>query len=331
MPSVTGTYGSTTDLPLNSFTNDEEIFKDWSTTPSGSGTTFTNGELVKLTGSVTLYAQWTASAALITVTFNANASGATGTMAPEIEPYGVATALTDNAYVNPGFTFDDWSPSPTGSGASYTNDGTYAFTSSTVTLYAIWTVNAPVSFAGGTTPTWSGYVLPSPSNSDVFTYMSGEWTVPTLNCADTPNNRSATWVGTGGFGWESGGNSGVLLQTGTEDDCVNGAQEDSGWFEIYPSTPNTQETFKDFPVNPGDVIRGVVEINTDDEWTTVLENLTTGLQGVFSVGYEWNVATIANNTLVGPIQGTATGTSYVGGDSAEWIVEDTGVAYTSSY
>jgi hypothetical protein len=48
MPSVTGTYGSTTDLPLNAFTNPGDVFKDWSTTPSGSGTTFTNGELVKL-------------------------------------------------------------------------------------------------------------------------------------------------------------------------------------------------------------------------------------------------------------------------------------------
>jgi hypothetical protein len=175
-----------------------------------------------------------------------------------------------------------------------------------------------------------GYVLPSATNSAVFTYVSGEWTVPTLNCADTPNNRSATWVGTGGFGWATGGTSGVLLQTGTEDDCSGGVQSDTGWFEIYPSTPNTQETFKDFPVSPGDTLRAVIEINTDDEWTTVLENLTTGLQGVFSVGYEWDVATIANNTLVGPIQGTATGTSYSGGDSAEWVVEDTGVAFSSS-
>ncbi len=83
-------------------------------------------------------------------------------------------------------------------------------------------------------------------------------------------------------------------------------------------------------MSPGDTLRAIIEINTDDEWTTVLENLTTGLQGVFSVGYEWDVATIANNTLVGPIQGTATGTSYSGGDSAEWVVEDTGVAFSSS-
>jgi hypothetical protein len=108
-------------------------------------------------------------------------------------------------------------------------------------------------------------------------------------------------------------------------------QTDSGWFEIFPSTPNYQETFEDFPVSAGDVILAKVEINTDNEWTTVVENLTTGLQGVFSVGYEWDVSTIATNTLVGRIQGTATGTSYSGGDSAEWITEDPGVANSSSY
>jgi hypothetical protein len=119
------------------------------------------------------------------------------------------------------------------------------------------------------------------------------------------------------------------LQTGTEDDCVNGSQEDSGWFEIYPSTPNYQETFKDFPVNPGDVIQARIEINTNDQWTTVVEDLNTGLQGVFSVGNEWDVSTISTNTLVGTIQGTATGTSYSGADSAEWITEDPGVAISS--
>lgn len=327
MASQTEPYGTTADLSLNAFTYTGYVFKCWSNTPGGSGSTFTNGELVKFTGNVTLYAIWSAGSALVTVTFEANAVGAVGTMAPEFLPYDVATALTGNAFIYSGYTLAGWATSPNGQ-AIYTNGSSVTLTTN-LTLYAVWLENAP-SFTGSTTPNWVGYVLPSATNSAVFTYVSGEWTVPTLNCADTPNNRSATWVGTGGFGWATGGTSGVLLQTGTEDDCSGGVQSDTGWFEIYPSTPNTQETFKDFPVSPGDTLRAVIEINTDDEWTTVLENLTTGLQGVFSVGYEWDVATIANNTLVGPIQGTATGTSYSGGDSAEWVVEDTGVAFSSS-
>jgi hypothetical protein len=329
MPNETEPYDASANLTINAFTFPGHVFKDWATAPSGAGETFTNGELVKLTGSVTLYAQWSVSADLVTVTFNANSNGAAGAMAPEVEPYDVAIALTANAFTVSGSTFEDWSTTPSGTGTSFANGGSYPFTSN-VTLYAQWTANAPLPFIGSTSPNWSGYVLPASSNSAVFTYVSGEWTVPTLNCPDTPNNRSATWVGTGGFGWAGGGSSGVLLQTGTEDDCINGKQADTGWFEIYPSTPNTQETFRNFPVGPGDVMLAKIEINADDEWTTVLENLTTGLQGVFSVGYEWDVATIANNTLVGSIQGTATGTSYSGADSAEWVTEDPGVAYSSS-
>lgn len=328
MASMNEPYGTTTDLTLNSFVYSGYLFKDWTTSPTGGGQSFTNGELVKMTGSINLYAQWTSSAAVVTITFNANSSNATGSMAMEVEPYGVATPLSNNAFIDSGYSFQGWSLSPTGT-AIYSNGGSYEFTNAIVTLYAVW-LASPISFSGGTTPNWAGYVLPSATNSAVFTYVSGEWTVPTLNCGDTPNNKSATWVGTGGFGWATGGNSGVLLQTGTEDDCVGGTQTDSGWFEIYPSTPNTQETFRSFPVSPGDVMLAKIEINTDDEWTTVLENLTTGYQGVFSVGNEWDVATISNNDLVGSIQGTATGTSYSGGDSAEWVTEDTGVAYSSS-
>jgi hypothetical protein len=73
-----------------------------------------------------------------------------------------------------------------------------------------------------------------------------------------------------------------------------------------------------------------VEINTDDQWVTVLENLTTGLQGVFAIGDAWDVSTIANNTLVGGIQGSATNTSYSGGDSAEWVQEDETISSTGS-
>lgn len=327
MASETEPYDTSADLTINAFTRPGYVFKNWSTTPNGTGTTFTNGELVKFTGNITLYAIWSVSADLVTVTFNANSSNATGAMAPEIEPYGVATTLNGNSFANSGYSFEGWSLSPTGT-ATYSNGESVAFTSANVDLYAVWAANL-ATFSGRTTPNWAGYVLPSATNSAVFTYVSGEWTVPTLNCADTPNNKSASWVGTGGFGWATGETSGALLQTGTEDDCINGVQADSGWFEIYPSTPNTQETFRGFQVSPGDTMLAEVALSTSDQWITVIENLSTGLEGVFAVGNSWDVQRIGTNDLVGGIQGNATGTSYVGGDSAEWITEDTGVAYSS--
>jgi hypothetical protein len=58
------------------------------------------------------------------------------------------------------------------------------------------------------------------------------------------------------------------------------------------------------------------------QWGTLLDNLSTGLSAVFVVGSSWEVVTTATFTPVGGIQGDATGTSYSGAYSVEWIQED---------
>lgn len=248
-----------------------------------------------------------------TVTFNAN--GGYGSMANETESLNSVAALSSNDFVYPGYTFTGWNTSPTGSGTGYVNDAVYSFDAS-VTLYAQWIV--ATAFTGQVSSNWSGYVLPTTS---LDTLASGEWTVPTLNCADTPNGSSSTWLGIGGVTWSNGSSSGTLLQTGVEDDCVNGAQVDSGWFEIYPSTPNYAETFSDFAVRPGDTIEAELGY-VNGSWITALENLSTGLTGVFLVGDGWEVVTTATDASVGGLQGTAADTSYDGAYSVEWIEED---------
>lgn len=252
------------------------------------------------------------STSAVTVTFIAN--GGSGSMANETEDLNTASPLSANTFVYAGYTFTGWNTSPTGSGTSYANDATYTFATS-VTLYAQWSPASPTGpFTGTTSSNWSGYVLPT---SSVDSLTSGEWTVPTLDCADTPNGSSATWVGIGG----DGPSSGALLQTGIEDDCVNGVQVDSGWFEIVPSTPNYQETFSGFPVSPGDTIEAIVGY-VNGQWVTVVENLNTGLSGVFLISDGWEVVTTATSVPVGGMQGYATNTSYSGAYSAEWIEED---------
>jgi hypothetical protein len=160
-----------------------------------------------------------------------------------------------------------------------------------------------------------------PSGGAVLTAASGEWTVPTLDCADTPNAGEATWVGTGNQGSE-----GILLQTGVGDNCVNGVQGDVGWWEEYPNTPNYAEGFTGFPVHPGDSIEASVFQITSDcstncrQWETELENLTTGLAGFMVTGEGWGVASIGSSTF--PYQGTTKDLAYSGGYTAEWIVED---------
>src|ERR1019366_2340466 len=146
-----------------------------------------------------------------------------------------------------GYLFNDWNTAPSGGGTSYANGAIYPFSTS-VTLYAQWTTTTPTPFTGSISSNWSGYVLPS---STILTETSAQWIVPTLNCTDTVNADSSTWVGIGGFGWSTGGNSGALLQTGTDDGCVNGVQQDYGWWELYPSTPNQSEGYANYTVSPG--------------------------------------------------------------------------------
>lgn len=170
-------------------------------------------------------------------------------------------------------------------------------------------------------PIWSGYVVPS--SSTLFTAVSGRWTVPTLNCSATPNGGAGVWVGIGGYGWPTGGSSGTLLQTGVRTDCVNGVAQYAGWFEEYPSSPNTSKEFAGFPVSPGDVIEASVFQASTGAWETRVDDLTTGLSGVMVTGKGWGVSADGGNGSFLQ-QGSTAGLSYAGGYTAEWIVEDRG-------
>jgi Peptidase A4 family len=173
--------------------------------------------------------------------------------------------------------------------------------------------------SGSQSSNWSGYVEPS---SSLVTNVVGSWTVPTLNCSDTPNAGASTWVGIGGQTWPTGGTSGALLQTGITDQCVNGAQQDYGWFELVPSIPNTAKEFRNFSVSPGDAITASVYQGTSGAWETKVDDLTSGLSGIMVTGEGWGVAPDATGGQTFPLQGSTTGLSYSGGYTAEWIVED---------
>ena len=252
-----------------------------------------------------------------TITFDAN--GGSGVMASETEPYDTSAALTLNTFTYAGYSFNYWNSEANGSGSSFTNGQLIQFTAS-ATLYAQWTVSPiTVPFSGQVSSNWSGYVLPT---STIVTSASAQWIVPTLNCADTPNSVSFTWVGIGGYGWSTGGNSGTLLQTGTNDKCVNGTQQDFGWFEEYPSVPNYSQGFNNYPVSPGNLMVAYVFQRSDGSWETLLNNLSTGLSAIMVTGEGWGVQETGASSFT--IQGSTTGLSYSGGYTAEWIVEDPG-------
>ena len=137
------TYDIETALKENAFTKTGYTFVNWNTKADGSGTAYTNKEVVKnlkTSGSVTLYAQWKAND--YTVTFDSNTG--TGIMPAQTLTYDKKTTLTQNAFTKTGYTFLNWNTKADGSGTSYTDKAEVKniAASGNITLYAIWQANS---------------------------------------------------------------------------------------------------------------------------------------------------------------------------------------------
>lgn len=176
--------------------------------------------------------------------------------------------------------------------------------------------------AFATSENWAGYIVPATA-LPIFS-ASGQWTVPALNCTDTPSAGASEWVGIGGQGWATGGSSGDLLQTGVTTSCVGGTQQNGAWWELMPSNPNYANYFTDFPISTGDAMEAGVYQLADGSWETRVDDLTTGVSGWMITGASWGVGADSSPTFTE--QGLTTDLSYSGGYTAEWIVED----YTSN-
>lgn len=88
-------------------------------------------------GDVTILAKFVPVTTTHTITFEKNASDATGTMAAQPVPDGVATALTANAFSRPGYTFVEWNTDANGKGKEYADKAEVTATAD-MTLYAQW-------------------------------------------------------------------------------------------------------------------------------------------------------------------------------------------------
>lgn len=169
---------------------------------------------------------------------------------------------------------------------------------------------------------WSGYEVPS--TAELITSASGQFTVPTLNCQSTPDSGVGIWVGIGGDPDNQGSSDGALLQTGVTAQCIGGYQFNHGWFELVPSEPNYSEQFYGFPVTAGDSIQAHVYQDTNGNWDTRVDDLSTGLSGWMVTGQGWGVGLDSSNSFY--YQGRTTYLTYGGGYTAEWIAE----AFTQS-
>ena len=113
---------------------------------------------------------------------------------------------------------------------------------------------------------WSGMVA-SPT-AGPFQGISGEWVVPTVR-ASAANRYSCTWIGIDG--WPSTNRS--LIQTGTEQDSVNGTTRYYVWLETLPAN---QTVISNAPVSPGDVMWSYIYRSGTNLWTIYLSDLSRG-------------------------------------------------------
>jgi hypothetical protein len=76
---------------------------------------------------------------------------------------------------------------------------------------------------------WSGYIVASDiqNRSPVVSSVSASWTVPEVKPSEN-NTFSGVWVGIGGYGEET------LIQTGTEQEYINGKLVYYAWYELLP-------------------------------------------------------------------------------------------------
>ena len=108
-----------------------------------SATTIVDGQLIALTGAVTLGGTTVVNDGCVspthTVTFLGNGSNG-GSTAPETK--NATTPLTLNGFTRTGYTYSGWNSAANDSGTPYANSASYSFAAD-LTLYAQWTLIPP--------------------------------------------------------------------------------------------------------------------------------------------------------------------------------------------
>jgi Peptidase A4 family len=115
---------------------------------------------------------------------------------------------------------------------------------------------------GWASSNWSGYAV----SGGPYTSVTGSWQVPTVS-PTSANTYSSNWLGIDGF------NNSSLIQTGTEQDWVNGVARYYAWWEILPAA-ETPIPSSAITVSPGDTM--TASITQGSPWTITITDTTTG-------------------------------------------------------
>ena len=127
-----------------------------------------------------------------------------------------------------------------------------------------------ISMRAGTSTNWSGYAAVSSISSPADGFVNsvtGSWVVSTLTCNSSEDTYVATWVGIDGY------KDGTVEQIGTEQDCVNGVQNNYAWVEFYPGPSRIIPTIT---VHTGDAFTASVKYVGGSLFAMSITDLTTG-------------------------------------------------------
>jgi hypothetical protein len=138
-----------------------------------------------------------------------------------------------------------------------------------------------------------------------FTGVSGDWTVPTSNPTQGPNDTGtykpedmSTWIGVDGDPTFQDSDDPSLIQVGTDSPSQTGTTDGyETWYELLPGFEIPL-----FLVHPGDQIEAVITetAQSPDIWEVAIEDVTTGVA--------WSDSGITYDSP---------------GDTAEWVQEAT--------
>jgi hypothetical protein len=121
---------------------------------------------------------------------------------------------------------------------------------------------------------WSGYlVTPNSGNPPgEVVGINASWTVPRIGVFSSDAYSSA-WIGIGGHSEKT------LIQTGTEQDSVNGQEYYSAWYEMLPADAIRINTIN---VSPGDVMTASINLvnSGTHQWAVRIYDVTKG-QGFY--------------------------------------------------
>ena len=187
--------------PQGNLVKANTCFSGWNTRADGTGTNYVNGDTITLTGSTTLYANWTCP----TVTFNSNTADSgtpPSSQSATANSSSVTLVAAQGNLVKANACFRGWNTRADGTGTNYVNGDAFTLASNT-TLYANWTCPT-VSFNSNTAD--SGSVPASQSataNSSAVTLAAAQGNLVKANCTLNGWNTRADGTGTNYLNGES--------------------------------------------------------------------------------------------------------------------------------